>query len=97
MAELKNNSLTDRLAAAAAAKKAQLEKFRPKPQVSDPNFVSSAEVREAERKAIREERQKVRDAARETAAAEKAHKAAKSEVDRKAARDAKYAARRARR
>jgi len=85
----------ERAQAAAAARKAALEKFKSRPSLDDPEV----QARLAERKAFAEARearlterarQKAEDAAR--IAAEEA--AAKKE---KAARDARYAARKARR
>jgi hypothetical protein len=64
-----NPSLTDRQAAAAAAKKAMLEKFKPKPTVADPNFVDRETRKAAEREALRTQRAVEKEAARLAAAA----------------------------
>jgi hypothetical protein len=110
----KNASFSDRLNAAAAAKKAALERFHARPGPDDPavreqqaaqKAISEArEVRMAERKAAREAetaRQAAEQAAREAEeqrlAAEAAAQAVALEAERKAARDARYAARKARR
>ena len=110
----KNANFGDRLNAAAAAKKAMLERFHARPSPDDPavkeqqaarKAISDArEVRMAERKAAREaeaQRQAAEQAAREAEerrlAAEAAAQAVALEAERKAARDARYAARKARR
>jgi Family of unknown function (DUF6481) len=117
----KSADLSDRLNAAAAAKKAALERFRAKPGPDDPavreqqaalKAISDArELRAAERKAAREAeaaRQAAEEAARAAEqaareeeerrlAAEAAARAVALEAERKAARDARYAARKARR
>lgn len=64
-----NPSLTDRQAAAAAAKKAMLEKFKPKPTVADPNFVDRDVRKAVERDALRVQRAEEKEAARKAAAA----------------------------
>ena len=64
MRELKNTGVADRLKAAAEAKKARLEKFQPKPAVTDPNFVSREARKAAEREALREKRAAEKEAAR---------------------------------
>jgi Family of unknown function (DUF6481) len=74
-----NPSLTDRQAAAAAAKKAMLEKFKPKPTVSDPNFVDRETRKAAEREALRAQRATEKEAARR-AAAERAEAARKAQL-----------------
>jgi Family of unknown function (DUF6481) len=51
-----NPSLTDRQAAAAAAKKAMLEKFKPKPTVAAENLVDREARKAAELEAIRQQR-----------------------------------------
>ena len=114
MSGFKGNKFTDRAEAAAAAKKAMLEKFRAKPAPDDPAVLAIAdarEVRAAERKLLRDAedaRKAAEDEARQAelaaqAAAElqrKAEQAARDEeikAQRKAERDARYAARKARR
>lgn len=74
-----NPSLTDRQAAAAAAKKAMLEKFTPKPTVADPNFVDRETRKAAEREALRVQRAAEKEAARK-AAAERAEAARKAQL-----------------
>lgn len=66
-----------RLNAQADAKKALLERFKPKPAVADPNFVSRDERKAAEREAIRAARQVEKEvqAAAKAAAAEAARQA----------------------
>jgi uncharacterized membrane protein YqiK len=50
---LKNTGFADRLSTAAAARKAQLEKFEPKSTVTDPAFVNRQARRAAELEAVR--------------------------------------------
>lgn len=104
----KNSTFSDRQAASAAAKKALLAKLKPKPTVIDPNIEQRKAERELELEILREERRKEREIRRienEKAAAirreeelidaearELALRAAQ-----KAARDARYAARKQRR
>ncbi len=124
MNSFKNAGFNERLNSAAVARKAQLDKFRERPAVSDPAFAERQAARDAvrlaraerdaERKAEREA-QRQREAAELEAklAAEEAERAALEaqqareaeervaseaalEVERKAARDARYAARKAR-
>jgi hypothetical protein len=76
----KGSKYEDRRDAAAEAKKALIERFKARPPADDPAVLARA----AERKAIQE--------AREIRAAERA----RLKAERKAARDAKYAARKAR-
>jgi membrane protein involved in colicin uptake len=87
MNSFKNAGFNDRLNAAATARKAQLDKFHARPEVSDPTFVErrmerdaarlARDAREAERKAARKaqaEREAIEKAARQEA--EKAERAA---------------------
>jgi hypothetical protein len=119
MKDLKGAGLTDRLAAAAAAKAALLEKLKPKPTVTDPNFADRGAVRAAELAAVRTARAEEKQAtvqakadavaatAAEVVAAEEQQLADKrgarkerkqlSKVEAQAKRDARYAARKARR
>jgi hypothetical protein len=116
----KSANLSDRLEAAAAAKKAALARFQARPSPDDPvvkaqqaarKAISDArDIRAAERKAAREAdlaRQAAEQAAKATEqaaqeaeqrrlTAEAADREAALEVERKAARDARYAARKAR-
>ena len=116
----KSANLTDRLDAAAAARKAALARFQARPAPDDPavkaqqaarKAISDArDLRAAERKAAREA-ELARQAAERASkaadlaaleaeqrrlAAEAANREAAFEADRKAARDARYAARKAR-
>ena len=101
-----------RLQAAADAKKALVEKLRPKPAVADPDFDQRADLRAAELTAVRQARAEAREAARlgaaqrvaddESAALELKRGARKerkvlSKAEAQAKRDARYAARKARR
>jgi hypothetical protein len=81
---LKNTGFADRLTTAAAARKAQLEKFAPKATVADPAFVSRNERRAAGLEVVRKERaeQKAADAqARAQARAAAAAVVAKAEQE----------------
>jgi hypothetical protein len=73
----KNTGFADRLATAADAKKALLEKFKPKPMVNDPNLESREARRAAELEAVRVQRAAEKEAARAARAikAEEARKA----------------------
>lgn len=104
----KNNSFNDRQAASAAAKKALLEKFKPKPHVPDPGLEQRKAERELELELIREERRKQREERRAVKAVEDAKRREEEELmaearelalraAQKAARDARYAARKQRR
>lgn len=62
------NSFADRQEAAMAAKKAMLEKFKPKPMVIDPDLVDREKRLEAEREAVRRERLAEREERRKIAA-----------------------------
>lgn len=109
MAGYKAPDFTDRAAASKAAKLAALEKLRTKP-AADPAVIAAREAKEAARKAAAAERRAERLAAAEAekaakvAAAEAAReeeaaaapKPAKTAEELKAARDARYAARKAR-
>jgi len=119
MKDLKGAGLTDRLAAAAASKAALLEKMKPKPTVTDPDFGNRAERKAAELKAVRQTRAEDKAAAvqakadaaaatAEAAAAVEAEALAEkrgarkerkqlSKAEAQAKRDARYAARKARR
>lgn len=108
MSFMKNNSFTDRAAASAEAKKALLAKLKVKPTVTAPAGPTRAELREAkvaELRAQREiERAEKRRIAEEADARRReieAFDAETAELDlrakQKAARDARYAARKQRR
>jgi hypothetical protein len=119
MKDLKGAGLTDRLSAAAAAKAALLDKLKPKPTVTDPDFADRGAIRAAELKAVRETRAQEKEAtaqakadavaatAAEAAAVEEQALADKrgarkerkqlSKAEAQAKRDARYAARKARR
>jgi hypothetical protein len=60
----KNTGFADRLATAAEAKKALLEKFKPKPMVNDPNLESREARRLSGLEAVREQRAEEKEAAR---------------------------------
>ena len=116
-----NNTVADRLGAAAAAKQAMLERFKARPTLDDPAFVEqqaalkavsdardarAAERRaeraaEAERQAAAQAAKKAEQAAQELEkqrqAREAVFRAEALEREKKAARDARYAARKARR
>lgn len=124
MKKYETRSLKDRLADAAQAKRAALEKFKSMPGVDDPAAIerrrereaiaTAREARTAERKRVRAE--SASEAARQTelaaqavaeaqilatqhaqrAEAEQAAQNAQLKVEQKAARDARYAARKAR-
>jgi hypothetical protein len=100
----KDPSFQDRMGAAAEAKKKALEKLRAKPKV-DEAVLEERRAAQARREAAAEEKRAAKQAAREQAEAEKAEAAAreaaavvtpKSEAELKAARDARYAARKSR-
>jgi Skp family chaperone for outer membrane proteins len=101
-------NFAERQAAAADAKKALLAKFKPKPTVVDPNLDERRAARQAELEALRAKRAAERQAKREEAARKEAERRAlEAEVAeamelelrarQKAARDARYAARKQRR
>ncbi|WP_310468136.1 DUF6481 family protein [Sphingomonas sp.] len=90
------DSFQDRIGNAAAAREKALAGLRAKPPV-DPKVVAERIERKAHRDARDAEKAQAKKAARDAAAAAKAAVAPPpSEEERKAARDAKYAARRAR-
>jgi len=96
----KEKGFGERLSAAADARRAALERFRARPGPDDPAVVARRAARQAVSEA-REARAAEREAAREAEAArrtaERADRDAALEAERKAARDARYAARKARR
>ena len=99
-----NTSFQDRAAQAAEAKKKALDQYRAKPPVDDKTAaerIAAGEERAAAKAEKAAAKKAEREAADEAAAAEAAAKAAaaspKSEAELKAARDAKYAKRKARR
>jgi len=84
MKDLKGAGLVDRLAAAAAAKAALLDKLRPRPHVSDPLHGERAGLRAAELKEVRKLRADDKAAAvqaRADAQAATAEAAASAEAD----------------
>jgi hypothetical protein len=98
----------DRQAASAEAKKALVAKFRPKPTIVDEAFEARRASKQAELDALRAQRAAERQAKREQAARKEAErKALEFEIAeamelelrarQKAARDARYAARKQRR
>jgi len=68
MNPLQNTGFAERLKTAAEAKKALLEKFKPKPTVTDPLFAEREAMRAAERDRVRQERADARAAAKQAAA-----------------------------
>ncbi len=101
-------SFADRQAASAEAKKALVAKFKAKPHVADPQFEERRLLRELELEELRARRAAERQAKREeTARKEAEQQALEAEIaeameleqraKQKAARDARYAARKQRR
>ena len=68
MKPFKPISFEDRLAAQAEAKKAMLEKFKPKPAVRETPYVDSQAQKQAELERVRAERQAAREAKKAAAA-----------------------------
>jgi hypothetical protein len=108
MSYMKHNNFTDRAAASAEAKKALLAKMKVKPTVTAPTGPTRAEVKAAElaelrakREIERAERRRVADevAARQREIDDFNRETAELELraKQKAARDARYAARKQRR
>jgi hypothetical protein len=104
----KFGSFTDRQAASAEAKKALVAKLKPKPTVVDPTFEERRLQRELELEELRAKRAAERQAKREESARKAAERQAlEAEISeamelelrakQKAARDARYAARKQRR
>jgi hypothetical protein len=104
MASFRNPSFEERIGRAAEAKKKALEHLRSRPPV-DPAILAERKAASARKEAADANRAAAREATKqaavETAAAEAAAKAAlpgpPTEAERKAARDARYAARKNRR
>ena len=120
MSGFKEKSFSERLGAAAAARKAQLEKFRAKPGPDDPATVERQAARraatiardaraaerktakaqvaakEAERHAAEQAERAMREADALRVAADQAARDVTMLAEQKAARDARYAARKAR-
>ena len=97
----------ERLSAAQEAKKALVAKLKPKPTVAAPVFESREEIKARELAAVRKARAEAKEAARLAALAneeamleakrgERRERKALTKAEQKAARDAKYAARKAR-
>ncbi len=104
----KLGSFADRQAASAEAKKALVAKLKPKPTVVDPNFEERRLQRELELEELRAKRATERQAKREESARKEAERQALNaeiaeamelelRAKQKAARDARYAARKQRR
>ena len=104
----KLGSFSDRQAASAEAKKALVAKFKPKPTVVDPQFEDRRLQRELELEEVRAKRTSEREAKRHESARKQAERhALEAEIaeamelelraKQKAARDARYAARKQRR
>jgi hypothetical protein len=68
MKETQKTGYAERLKTAADAKKALLDKFRPKPTVTDPLFAERAAMRNAELSQVREDRQQAKADAKQAAA-----------------------------
>ena len=100
----KNPTFQDRIGSAADAKKKALEQLRAKPPL-DEKTIAERQARQVERDAKDAEKAAARKAARQAAidaqaaqaAANEAAAAPLTDAERKAARDARYAARKARR
>ena len=94
-----NDSFQDRIANAAKAREKALAKLRARP-APDPKVVAERVERQKQREAREAEKAEARRARREAEAAEKAARSAASaplsEEELKARRDARYAARKAR-
>jgi hypothetical protein len=108
MSFMKNNSFTDRAAASAEAKKALLAKLKVKPTVTAPVGPTRAELKEAklaelraQREAERAEKRRIAEEAEARRREIEAFDAETAELElrakQKAARDARYAARKQRR
>jgi hypothetical protein len=101
MTSFKNPSFQDRAGQAAAAKEKALEQLRLRP-APDEEIVAQRKATAERRRAAQADRSAAKTAAVEAAAELKAKAAAKAnapvttEAERKAARDARYAARKAR-
>jgi len=99
----KDPSFQDRIGSAAEARKKALEQLRSKP-APDEKLLAERKARRLEREARDADKAAAKKAARQAAADEKAAQAAAAaavpppptEAERKAARDARYAARKAR-
>lgn len=68
MKETLKTGFNERLKAAADARKAQLEKFRPKPTVTDPLFAERGAMKQAELTQVREARAEAKQATIDAAA-----------------------------
>lgn len=101
MATFKSPDFNERAAAARETKQRALDKLRNKPAV-DPAIVAQRQAAQAAREAAAAERRAAKQAAAEEAKQAKAAAAARlvptplTEAEQKAARDARYAARKAR-
>src|ERR1700742_3659881 len=83
MNEIEKTGFAERLKSAAEAKKALLDKLRPKPTVTDPLFAERAAMREAELHQVRADRAEAKATAKAAAAAPE-----QADVDARAATDA---------
>jgi hypothetical protein len=97
----------ERLTAAQEAKKALVAKLKPRPTITAPVFESREEIKARELAAVRQARAEAKEAARLAALAreqalleakrgERKERKALTKAEQKAKRDAKYAARKAR-
>ena len=81
MAGFKGTGFNDRLSSQAAAKKAMLEKFKPKPTVTDPDFANREAQRLAEIEKVRIARAEAKaEAKRKQEEAAAARRAAEAEL-----------------
>ncbi len=97
MSGFKNPSFQDRIGSAAEAKNKALEQLRAKP-APDEKVLAERQARRSERDARAAEKAEAKKAAKAAeAAAQAAVPAPLTDEEKKAARDAKYAARKARR
>ena len=81
MNEIQKTGYAERLKTAADAKKALLEKFKPKPTVTDPLFAERAAMKAAELDRVRDERALAKADAKQAAAdAEDAARQAEADV-----------------
>lgn len=108
MKRYKEPPFQERIAAAARARTEVLERLRDKPQVDDAEAIARAERRLAKEEAAREKRRNALQAAKEEKLAKRAaaleaeaasaarQKPVLTDAERKAARDARYLARKSR-
>ncbi|MET0274498.1 MAG: DUF6481 family protein [Phenylobacterium sp.] len=95
MKPFKPVSFEDRLAAQAEAKKAMLEKFKPKTAVRETPYVDSQAQKQAELDKVRAERQAARDAKKAAAAQAEQTRAESEAKERESQQAARSASQRA--